>query len=76
MSKQGEYVLSFYKRLEALISDFDQNIETCDWGQTLGSSSSAVADELTDLLLGMKGYKQYVCQSEWKRRITEKAGKK
>ena len=68
MSKEidatGLYVLGFQDALRKLLYDFDENVPTCAWGSTLGSSASAIADELADLVLGMKGYKQYVHRSE------------
>jgi hypothetical protein len=72
VSDQGVYVCEFYENLEAMIREFDQKMPACDWGQTLGSSSCAIADELVDLILGMKGYKQYTHRSEWTARLKER----
>ena len=76
MSKEtdttGLYVLGFQKALQKLLYDFDANVPTCAWGSTLGSSASAIADELADLVLGMKGYKHCTPHSEWGIRLQER----
>ena len=76
MSKEidamGLYVLEFQEALRKLLYDFDENVPTCAWGSTMGSSASAIADELADLVLGMKGYKQCVPYSEWGARLQKR----